>query len=253
MNPGTGEKYILQLATRIPGFQLIDTHNYLGIVSGAFQGLDDLDISEAPPIGDFLQLSFIEGRDRLTSSFKPLDSRGQIWMLEVVSTLPAEKDVEIQIFEAGRIPEGMALHILDLDEECPVSVVDGRFRIRLLNQFPIRHLKVIIGSTQFAEEQRKSISLVPLDFVLYQNYPNPFNPKTKISYQLGKRTHVVLEIFNIMGRKIRTLVDNTQRSGSHTVTWRGLDGTDRLVSGGVYLYRIRTETFTSVKKLIFIR
>lgn len=60
-------------------------------------------------------------------------------------------------------------------------------------------------------------------FRLKQNYPNPFNPTTTIPYSLEKPGHVILSIYNIMGQKIRTLIDNHQSAGSHDVTWNSRD------------------------------
>jgi len=253
MPKATEDDYFIRLAARIPGFQLRDTNNFLGMVRGASVGFDSLDISEAPPIGDYLQISIIEGQDRLAGSFKPLDSQGQIWFIEVLTTLPAEREVEFQLVESGCRPEGMNLHILDLDEECPLPIVTNRLSIRLRKEFPIRRLKVILGPAEFAEAHRETIALKPLDFKLNQNYPNPFNPVTEISYQLGKRTRVILEIFNIQGRKIRTLVEERQSPGFHTVTWEGRDAAGQMVAGGVYFCQMRTESFAYVRKMIFLR
>jgi hypothetical protein len=90
--------------------------------------------------------------------------------------------------------------------------------------------------------------LQPSDFSLYQNYPNPFNPTTIIKYDLRASIHVRLQVYDILGRKIATLVDELQPAGKK---WVELDAS-RLPSG-VYFYRLQAGTFTETKKLVLLR
>ena len=79
----------------------------------------------------------------------------------------------------------------------------------------------------------------PQGFALLQNYPNPFNPSTIIPYQLPAPAHVRLDIFNVLGQHVATLVDREQPTGQHTATWHGTDSAGRAVAAGLYFYRIR--------------
>jgi len=88
----------------------------------------------------------------------------------------------------------------------------------------------------------------PEAFLLYQNYPNPFNPKTTISWQLAVGSTVKLEIFNLMGQKITTLLSASLPSGSHSVEWDASD-----MASGVYLYRIRAGDYIETKKMILMK
>ncbi len=88
---------------------------------------------------------------------------------------------------------------------------------------------------------------------LHNNYPNPFNPRTFISYDLKSDGQVVLEIYNLKGQKIRTLVNGAVKSGRHTVVWKGDDDSGKAVPGGVYLYRLATGSFTSTRKMIMLK
>jgi hypothetical protein len=83
---------------------------------------------------------------------------------------------------------------------------------------------------------------------LEQNYPNPFNPSTTINYRLAQAGHVTLTVFDILGREVMKLVNGVEDAGSHTVQ---LNGT-RLASG-VYMYKIESGSFTSVKKMMFLK
>ena len=79
---------------------------------------------------------------------------------------------------------------------------------------------------------------LPEQFYLGQNYPNPFNPSTIIPYRLPVSTRVRLEVFNVLGQRLATLVDAEQPAGFHTATWDGTDATGQGVAAGVYLYRL---------------
>ena len=84
---------------------------------------------------------------------------------------------------------------------------------------------------------RQTASL-PAHIQLGQNYPNPFNPSTIIPYQLPAPTRVRLEVFNILGQRVATLVDGKHAAGFHTATWNATDASGRGVATGVYLYRL---------------
>jgi formylglycine-generating enzyme required for sulfatase activity len=92
----------------------------------------------------------------------------------------------------------------------------------------------------------------PQQFSLDQNYPNPFNPSTTIPYTLRMAGYVNISVYNITGRKVRTLVNGYQTTGHHTVTWNGRDNDGRNVSAGVYIYRIQTGGHTAAKKMLLI-
>ncbi len=79
---------------------------------------------------------------------------------------------------------------------------------------------------------------LPARFALGPNYPNPFNPSTIIPYQLAASSHVRLEVFNLLGQRIATLVDAARPAGFHTATWHATDGSGRAVAAGVYIYRM---------------
>jgi len=93
----------------------------------------------------------------------------------------------------------------------------------------------------------KRINL-PDEFVLYQNYPNPFNPVTKIQFYLPEKSKVTLNIYDIRGRKLETLVEQSLNQGMHTINFDG----SRYPSG-VYFYELRTEKFRNMRKMILIK
>jgi len=94
---------------------------------------------------------------------------------------------------------------------------------------------------------------LPKGFCLSQNYPNPFNPRTEIEYTLPRSGYVLLSIYNIVGQRVATLVDEEQKAGYHKTFWEGRDSNGQDVSTGIYFYRIQTRGFSDTKKLLLIR
>jgi flagellar hook assembly protein FlgD len=90
--------------------------------------------------------------------------------------------------------------------------------------------------------------------VLEQNHPNPFNSSTTIQYQLPQKCHVTVTIYNMMGQKIRTLVQNQfHQAGSHIVSWDGKNELGQAVGSGVYCYQLRAGDFVDSKKLVMMK
>ena len=95
--------------------------------------------------------------------------------------------------------------------------------------------------------------IIPRDFVLHQNFPNPFNPFTTIEFSLSRSGTVEINIYDVMGRFIRSLVSGVQTSGSHTVEWDGKNASGNDVGSGIYFYQLRTESFKVVKRMLLIK
>lgn len=96
-------------------------------------------------------------------------------------------------------------------------------------------------------------STLPDEFNLAQNYPNPFNPDTEIRFFLSKSSFVNLEIFNMRGQKIKTLISKSFSAGAFSANWDGTDDFGESVRSGVYMYRIQAEQFKDSKRMILMK
>lgn len=85
------------------------------------------------------------------------------------------------------------------------------------------------------------------------NYPNPFNPETRISYNLKSAEHVIIDVYNIKGQKVKSLVNELKERGNHTVVWNGRDDSNNSVSSGLYFYKMKSGKYTSTKKMILLK
>ncbi|NOY57647.1 MAG: T9SS type A sorting domain-containing protein, partial [Calditrichaeota bacterium] len=119
------------------------------------------------------------------------------------------------------------------------------------------HTLTLVGSEfnvdyiQFIQEIASSVSKrneLPQGFALEQNYPNPFNPTTNINFSLGKVTNVELTVFNVLGQKVATLVNQRMPAGTYDVTWDASN-----VTSGLYFYIMKAGNFTVTRKMMVIK
>jgi len=114
-----------------------------------------------------------------------------------------------------------------------------------------------LGDLNWFPEQMTAINKnpnpVPSAFSLSQNYPNPFNSTTNLKYSLAKDTEVSLKIYNMLGKEIRTLVNEKQTSGYHAIQWDGTNNFGQKVTSGIYFYTFKADGVTKTKKMIMMK
>ena len=93
----------------------------------------------------------------------------------------------------------------------------------------------------------------PSAFSLGQNYRNPFNPTTTIPFTLDLSVHVSVSVYNIVGQRVATVIDNYMSAGSHFVTWNGMDDRGNHVSAGIYLYQLSAGRHVETKKMLVMQ
>jgi hypothetical protein len=93
----------------------------------------------------------------------------------------------------------------------------------------------------------------PAEFELAQNYPNPFNPTTQIAFSLPTAGHAELAVFDLLGRRVATLVDGSLTSGVHQVEWSGSNGDGESAAAGVYFYRLTAGAQTETRKMLLLK
>ena len=99
----------------------------------------------------------------------------------------------------------------------------------------------------------KDLAGVAKEFTLGQNYPNPFNPTTNIRFSLPTDQRVTLQVFDVTGALVKTVVDEMIRSGNMEATWDGTNSSGAKVSSGMYLYRLRAGNYIMTKKMIMMK
>jgi len=141
-------------------------------------------------------------------------------------------------------------HLENIDDsgaEATLDIQFGSINPNKYNAWDFDKRKPIITAVE------ESPGSAPFTYSLAQNYPNPFNPETSIQYSLAKAGKVTLTIYNVMGQKVRTLVDESKPAGKYTVSWNGRNDRNTPVSTGVYFYKINAGDFNQIKKLLFLK
>jgi hypothetical protein len=125
--------------------------------------------------------------------------------------------------------------------------------IIILNVYDIIANKDLGVHLSFQQDAIRTVTVevedtTPESFVLYQNYPNPFNPSTTIAYAVPTDTHVLIEIYNLLGQKIMTIVDEKQQAGNYEIVFDG-----SAISSGTYFYRMQAGSFIDTNKFILLK
>lgn len=256
----------LPYTTRIRVWQGSETASqvWLGLRQGAESGRDELDFAQVPPIGNGLRLwaeEKVAGRTvPHAGSFKPpvrgassgesSRENGRAWKLVLVNPADGKREARLGFETEGRLPKGMSRYVLDLSTERRVAP-GQRLELEAGER---RELKVIVGTEGYAKEKSEGIELTTFKNELRGNYPNPFSKQTTIAYTLEKKQEVTVEVYNVLGQRVRTLVrGKKQAAGLHEVAWEGESRYGTPVGSGVYFYRIRAEGFQETRKMVLVR
>ena len=142
-------------------------------------------------------------------------------------------------------------YFLTADVEVTVKVMDtGESSVGVVLRADAVKFSLIEEVTGIESSSSESI---PNKYHLHQNYPNPFNPETVIVYQIPKAEHVKIEVFNLLGERMKTLINLFLAAGNHSITWDGKNYNGSQVASGTYFYRIKAGNFIQTKKMIYLR
>jgi hypothetical protein len=166
------------------------------------------------------------------------------------------------IIGAGTVKEGGKLPFISIYGDDPST--EARDGLKSGEEFylavdGIKTAETIIWTENGSRIEIKSLTSkdfapkLPADFCLYQNYPNPFNPITEIRFDLPVNCQATLDIYNIIGQRVITLVNRPLEAGAHTVQWNGLDANGFPAASGLYLYRLKGGNFIDTKKMLLLK
>ncbi len=158
------------------------------------------------------------------------------------------KDVE----EPGSITVGIEnntqdvglLYLFDETYDVTANELVSEFAIKFTTKTPV---------VTDVKDEDNTASVIPDDYSLEQNYPNPFNPETKIRYAIPQPGNVSIKIYRVDGELVKTLTENYKSAGRYEITWDGTNNFNQKVSSGVYFYRLQSNDFSQVKKMILLK
>ncbi len=244
--PATIDRWNINMILKSGDFA--DEGNFAGVRYGAEEGPDRFDYSEPPPAPGSPQLALrIPGEEnRLRrSDYRPPLEDGATWFVEFSESGDHPRNLIIDDIE--QIPDNYKA-VLVLDNGRNFELKDN-FEIEL--PVDVRSARLIIGREAYTSNEISSI--LPGEYSLSQNYPNPFNPETSIDFALPEAGKVELEIYNVLGQRVNSLVDEQMPAGYHTVTWDGTDSRGVKVASGVYFYRLSAGKFNAYRKMLLVK
>ena len=147
-----------------------------------------------------------------------------------------------------KTPAGPPARFVSIDKATGAATSVGPVGARRVSALAARLQRAVLVGIDDA-----ATAAIPESFALLQNYPNPFNPSTTIRYGLPVAAPVSVAIYDVLGRRVRTLLDGNQAAGWHRITWNGRDDQGERVSSGIYIYRLQAGEFMSSRKLVLMR
>ncbi|MCA9784867.1 MAG: T9SS type A sorting domain-containing protein, partial [Candidatus Cloacimonetes bacterium] len=137
------------------------------------------------------------------------------------------------------------------------SYRDGQLTVRVIAETrggaAVSQIWLKETGASFAVQADDGTPAAPESFSLEQNYPNPFNPSTHIRFRLAMDARVTLEVFNLLGQKVRRLASSQYPAGAHTVVWDGLSDAGTPAASGIYFYRLSAGEFVQSRRMLLLR
>jgi hypothetical protein len=231
-----------------------DDDNYIGIATGTSIGKDRFEFNKPPLIFDesfvYMKRSEWDNHDDMFyGDYRPSIGEGQTWDFEI--TNPRKSLSTLSVLGVEGIPTTYNVYLVN--EETGVT-----FSLRRQNSMQYGygrtsgHFKVVVGPESYVSQQLQKY--MPKDFGLEQNYPNPFNPSTTVRFMMPKESTVRLEVFTLLGQRIKVLAEGQFEAGVHEVVWKGDSDWGSRVASGVYFCRfVSGKSIVHTKKMLLTK
>jgi predicted outer membrane repeat protein len=244
-----GGRYTLRVEALSAGGS---AHAHLGLWPDATAGRGPYDHAQPPAIDDGLRLSALQTVNGRTVPHaynmkppRPETGGGRQWTLRLrAPDTGGTRRAKIRLRDRGALPDGHRRYLLDLTAGRRIAP-GAELSVRAGES---RRLKVIVGTRRYAQKNNEGVSLESLQTALRGNYPNPFSEQTTVEYVIAEEQPVTIEVYDVLGRRVRTLVDDRQALGVHRAS---LDA-NRLGSG-VYFLRLRAGDASDTKKVMIVK
>ncbi len=205
---------------------------------------------EPPPVGKFNILYFMDENinnktERLSTVVSNRTGGGYQFRFTMESNLDIEKEIIIY-------PEKLSDDMTWVVASSSTGLVYSGNNIKTV-AFKRNYL-LIVGTEQYISNATSGYRSMPEQFLLTQNYPNPFNPSTRIEIQVPEESRISVQIYDLLGRKINTLINNRFfEPGYHTLEWNGTNDTGKPMASGVYFLTVRSMQYNRTIKMILQR
>ncbi|MEM7297307.1 MAG: FG-GAP-like repeat-containing protein, partial [Bacteroidota bacterium] len=216
---------------------------------------DKFDIPEPPtPPSEFTSLYFPHHNwessfSRYTIDSRPVSEDGEVWDFEVISN--ANSAINLTFNGIKDVPQELEIILLDETTTTFQDLRENReYTLPSPGTLGVRKFRVLVGSHKFKQDSLSEFITKPFEYKLHQSFPNPSTGTTSITFTLASSEKVTLEIFDILGKRVTSLLHQEERpAGTHSLTW----SSDGHAANGVYFIRIEAGSFTDSKSFILLR
>jgi len=174
------------------------------------------------------------------------------WFEDVISNPESEIDSLMAVIDLGYV-----YMLMEGDDKASVTCRYPQLKPKTMSEYETNRESILVslfGAVEnqagYTDSEYTQQAILP---VLRSNFPNPFNPSTTISFLLPKDASCTLEVYNIRGQKVKTLINETRFAGNHSVVWTGLDDNGKPVSSGLYFYRLTTPNSSQINKMLLLK
>jgi hypothetical protein len=219
-------------------YSFTTTKSRPGVPAAIYGRVIDRDTDEG--IGGVLVFGALRHGETSSHPFAALTNSDGLWILNL-GNLKSPISNDVMPYESGDAIELRFIRDIGNSVEKTVLVSDSSPQDCGVQE---------IGVISDAGENK---DLVPTHYYLAANYPNPFNPRTTIRFGLPTAGHVDLSIYNVLGQRVRVLVNDEYQAGNHVATWNGQDASGTMVTSGIYFCRIKAGTYTATRKMLLLK
>ena len=234
-----------------------DTDNVLAVSELAAIGYDSMDRPEPPIIGDYISVYFPHDDWEVPSSrfnvdVRPTFDASESWFFEVQTNV--DEPVTLAFTGVESVPEQFEVVLFD-------RLLHQNIDLRETNTYQIRgaetgfdeRFELLIGTPDAVDDMQPQLSDVP-DRVSVESFPNPFYTFTTLEYGLPSLMPVTIHVYNLLGKRVTTLVENAPRdAGMHAVQWDGTDRAGNPVASGVYVFTVQAGPRQETRKVVVLR
>jgi hypothetical protein len=242
-----------QIQIKVESDQGYDGNNSLGVYRNATEQRDLYDNIEPPMLWDsisgyFPHADWDDFSGHYTSDIRGDIGSGAVWDFNVGHNLGSTR-IKLEFDGIDSLPVEYSAHMISLDSYGQVDLrTEGVYEFESSGD---QRFKIVIGEDDFVKDKIKKIS--PHRSDLAENYPNPFNASTRIPFQLADRGYVSLNIYNIAGQLVNTLISDEKNPGVYEVQWDGTNQDGHSVGSGVFFYVLKQGKVHIARKLILVR
>jgi hypothetical protein len=216
-----------------------------------------MDYPEPPNMDTFVSLNFPHPEwGRLTESYstdvRPTSQDGDQWHFEVKGG--ANEPVRLAVDGAESVPLEHEIWLVDEFLQQPINLrSEPSYSFSHAGGNTVRRFKLVVGSRTFINQTLGDVQILPEEYELLPIFPNPFNSSSTIRYALPEPTHVTLNVFNVVGNHVATLVDRTEAEGYHSLVWDGSGIQGNILPSGLYFLQLQAGATQLGQTVVIVR